>query len=116
METIAFVFVVSRKSTHLGAGVSMYDNRKMFFAIVLNACAPLLVDPSFAASHQTPKPQIKPLRVHTVSYMADGTPIATGAPRRLSPLAGKDSVAWSYARGGHAAAMHGKHAPRLVKQ
>ena len=31
-----------------------------------------------------------------VSYEPDGTPIATGAPRRLSILAGNDGRAWSY--------------------
>jgi hypothetical protein len=39
-----------------------------------------------------------------VSYEPDGTPIATGAPRRLSVLAGNDGRAW--------AAAHSARAPK----
>ena len=41
--------------------------------------------PSRPASIATPQP----VPAKTVAYEPDGTPVATGEPRRLSPLAGK---------------------------
>ncbi len=84
----------------------MHGIWRLFFILLLIASAFLLVEESFAAPHQLPRPQVKPAKNHTVSYLPDGTPIATGRPRRLSPLAGTDSIAWSYARSGRA--KHGK--------
>jgi hypothetical protein len=75
----------------------------------------LLVESSGAAPHHVPKePQTtaqQTSKVHKVSYTPDGSAIATGAPRRLSPLAGNDNIAWSYAHGGRA----GKHLKRAAK-
>ncbi len=87
----------------------MHLIRKLFSSMILIVGALLLVEPGIAAPHQSPKPQIKAAKAHAVSYLADGTAIATGAPRRLSPLAGNDAIAWRYA-GGHAA-RRTRHAP-----
>jgi hypothetical protein len=78
----------------------------------------LLVEPAVAATtHHVPTPSptnAQPSKIRKVSYMPDGTAVATGAPRRLSPLAGTDAVAWSYARGGHTG-KRVKHAAKIVK-
>lgn len=75
----------------------------------------LLVESSVAAPHHVPKEPPTTAqhqsKVRKISYMPDGSAIATGAPRRLSPLAGTDNIAWSYARGGHT----GKHLKRAAK-
>jgi hypothetical protein len=47
-----------------------------------------------------------PVQSGPVAYEPDGTPIATGAPRRLSVLAGNDRKAWSSLRGGRASTKH----------
>jgi hypothetical protein len=94
----------------------MHVFRGVLAVIALAVSALLLVENATAAPHQTPKPQLKPAKTHAVSYMPDGTAIATGAPRRLSPLAGNDSIAWHYAGG--RPNKHVKHAatPKLARR
>jgi hypothetical protein len=62
-------------------------------ALFLSAVSSM--QPSLATQHQPVKSNPLDSKHRPAAYASDGTPIATGAPRRLSPLAGKDSVAWA---------------------
>jgi hypothetical protein len=67
-----------------------------FGVVAVIGCALIGAQPAMAADRHTPET----LHARAVSDAPDGTPIATGAPRRLSALAGTDKIAWAFARGG----------------
>jgi hypothetical protein len=65
------------------------DNKRPAARVALVMCGALvLAQPAFGSQrHQSTKPPLVQSHQKPVAYEADGTPIATGAPRRLSALA-----------------------------
>jgi hypothetical protein len=74
----------------------MKMSKGSFGVVAVIGCALIGAQPAMAADrHTTETPHAR-----TIVDESDGTPIATGAPRRLSALAGTDKIAWAFARGG----------------
>ena len=78
-------------------------------AAALLSSAALSLQPGFASQQQLTKPNASESKHKPTAFTPDGTPVATGAPRRLSPLAGKDGIAWAAVHGAHA-----KHKQRVA--
>jgi|SRR5579871_1010317 len=99
-ETTRSAGVVVTRSA-IGRSMSRFASATFLVALLALAAAPawaLTARPVQPARTASPSGQI--------AYDPNGEAIATGAPRRLSPLAGRDSAAWAPA-GKHGSRSHG---------